>query len=132
MAIELREFLAELATDPKRLAEFMANADGAMEKAEIAEDDRELLKSGNLATIYARLAGLQPGAAAPQIVVVAGLEQLQRMYTAAMRAMAPPGAVAWQQAPPGAVAWQQAPPGAVAWQQAPPGAVAWQQAPPGA
>jgi hypothetical protein len=136
MATELREFLAELATDPKRLAEFMADADDVMEKAELAEDDRNLLKSGNLAGIQARLAGAVP----PQIVVVIGLEQLQRMYTDAMRAMAPagalPGAALWQQAPagalPGAALWQQALPGAALWQQAPPGAALWQQAPPGA
>jgi hypothetical protein len=141
MANELREFLAGLATDPKRLAEFMADADDVMEKAELAEDDRTLLKSGNLAGIQARLAGV----VAPQIVVVIGLEQLQRMYTEAVRwTMAPagavPGAVLWQQAlagaVPGAVLWQQAlagaVPGAVLWQQALAGAVLWQQAPAGA
>jgi hypothetical protein len=127
MAIELREFLAGLATDPRRLAEFMADADAAMEKAELAEDDRKLLKSGNLAAIQARLAG--PGAAAPQIVVVVGLEQLQRMYADAMRAMAPAGAALWQPAP-GAALWQPAP-GAALWQPAAgavPGAALWQPA----
>jgi hypothetical protein len=111
MATELREFLAGLATDPKRLAEFMADADDVMEKAELAEDDRNLLRSGNLAGIQARLAGAVPA----QIVVVIGLEQLQRMYTEAMRAMPPAGALpgAWQQPPAGAL------PGAV------PGAVAY-------
>jgi hypothetical protein len=145
MATELREFLAGLATDPKRLAEFMSDADAAMEKAELAEDDRSLLKSGNLAGIQARLAGAVPA----QIVVVIGLEQLQRVYTDAMQAMAAPagalpGAVLWQQAAagalPGAALWQQAAagavPGAALWQQAPagalPGAVLWQQALPGA
>jgi hypothetical protein len=145
MATELREFLAGLATDPKRLAEFMSDADAVMEKAELAEDDRNLLKSGNLAGIQARLAGAVPA----QIVVVIGLEQLQRLYTDAMRAMAAPagalpGAALWQQAAagalPGAALWQQpaagALPGAALWQQAPagavPGAVLWQQAVPGA
>jgi hypothetical protein len=145
MATELREFLAGLATDPKRLAEFMSDADAVMEKAELAEDDRNLLKSGNLAGIQARLAGAVPA----QIVVVIGLEQLQRLYTDAMRAMAAPagalpGAALWQQAAagalPGAALWQQAPagalPGAALWQQpaagALPGAALWQQAPAGA
>jgi hypothetical protein len=135
MATELRAFLAELATDPKRLAEFMAGADAVMEKAELAEDDRKLLKSGNLAAIQARLAGLQSGAAAPQIVVVVGLEQLQRMYTDAMRATAPAGAVLGQMpagAAPGATLWQLpmgAVPGAALGQMpagAAPGAALWQ------
>src|SRR5690348_8986440 len=114
MATELREFLAGLATDPNSLAGFMADADAAMEKAELAENDRQLLKGGNLAAIHARLAGEQGGGATPQIVVVVGLENLQRMYTDAMRAVMPPGAVPAQAAP-----WQPALMGAVAAQAAP-------------
>jgi len=153
MATELREFLADLATNPKSLAEFIVDADAAMGRAELADEDRKLLRSGDLAAIQARLAGMDAGsAAAPQIVVVAGLEQLRKIYADHMRTMPPPGADASQiggrqQMPAGAVApqvapWQQMPAGAVTpqvmpWQQMPAGAVApqvmpWQQMPAGA
>lgn len=153
MATELRDFLADLATDPKVLAGFIADADAAMEQAELADDDRKLLRSGNLAAIQARLAGADAGSATtPQIVVVVGLEQLRKMYADHLRTMPPPGAEAsqiggQQQMPAGAIApqiapWQQMPAGAIApqiapWQQIPAGAVApqvapWQQMPAGA
>jgi len=153
MATELREFLADLATNPKSLAEFIVDADAAMGRAELADEDRKLLRSGDLAAIQARLAGMDAGsAAAPQIVVVAGLEQLRKIYADHMRTMPPPGADASQiggrqQMPAGAVApqvapWQQMPAGAVTpqvmpWQQMPAGAVTsqmapWQQLPAGA
>ncbi|WP_414473698.1 hypothetical protein [Microvirga sp. M2] len=153
MATELREFLADLATDPKSLAGFIADADAAMERGELSDGDRKLLRSGNLAAIQARLAGADAGSATtPQIVVVVGLEQLRTMYSDHMRTMPPPGAEAprigtQHQMPAGAVApqfasWQQMPAGAVApqvalWLQAPAGAVApqvapWQQMPAGA
>ena len=99
MATELREFLAGLATDAKQLADFMADADAVMEKAELAEDDRTLLKSGNLMAIQAKLAGVPVGAIAPQVVVVTGFEQLQKMFSGAAVG-AVPGAMpgAWQAA----------------------------------
>ena len=88
MATNLLEFLSNLATEPSVLAEFMADADAVMEAAEVSEDDRTLLKSGNLAAIYARLAGA--GVTAPQIVVVAGIEQLQKSFTNWYGAAPPP------------------------------------------
>jgi hypothetical protein len=145
MATELRDFLADLATDPKSLAGFIGDPDAAMEQADLAEEDRKLLRSGNLAAIQARLAGVDVGSATtPQIVVVVGLEQLQKMYIDHVRMMPPPGAEVSQaggrqQVPAGAVApqvapWQQMPAGAVApqaafLQQMPAGAVAPQVAP---
>jgi len=153
MATELRDFLADLATDPKSLAEFIVDADAAMEQADLADEDRKLLRSGNLAAIQARLAGVDVDrATTPQIVVVVGLDQLRTMYADYMRTMPPPGAEVSQiggrqQMPAGAVApqispWQQMPAGAVApqsafSQQMPAGAVApqfafWQQMPAGA
>ncbi len=151
MATELRDFLADLATDPKSLAAFIVDANAVMEQVELSDEDRKLLLSGNLSAIQARLAGADD-AAAPQIVVVAGLDQLRKMYVDHMRTMPPPGAEvsqlgSRQQTPAGAVSpqvapWQQMPAGAVApqvapWQQPPAGAVApqvvpWQQMPAGA
>ena len=62
MAANLREFLSGLATDPRLLAEFLADPDAAMKKAGLAKDDRKLLRGGDPAAIHARIAGSQGGA----------------------------------------------------------------------
>jgi hypothetical protein len=55
---ELREFLSELAVDPKKLGEFIHDPDAAMRSAELSDADRAALKSGFASIIYARLAGV--------------------------------------------------------------------------
>jgi hypothetical protein len=55
---ELRDFLSDLATDPQRLGEFIQDPEGAMSAAELSDEDKNALRSGFPAIIYARLAGL--------------------------------------------------------------------------
>ncbi len=55
---ELRDFLSELATDPQRLGEFIQDPESAMTAAELSDEDKNALRSGFPAIIYARLAGL--------------------------------------------------------------------------
>jgi hypothetical protein len=55
---DLREFLSELATDPQRLGQFILDPEAAMTEAELSEEDKQALRSGFPAIIYARLAGL--------------------------------------------------------------------------
>lgn len=51
----LREYLSELATDPKKLGAFIADPDAALEETDLSEEDRELVKSGDLHAINSRL-----------------------------------------------------------------------------
>jgi hypothetical protein len=53
---DLRTFLAEMAVDADRFAEFLRAPEDAMRSAELSEEDREALLSGIPAMIWARLA----------------------------------------------------------------------------
>jgi uncharacterized protein YabN with tetrapyrrole methylase and pyrophosphatase domain len=63
VATSLKRFLAGLAVDPAALARFLANPDGAMSVARIAQRDRELMRRGEaqaLLTCLAAAAGGEP------------------------------------------------------------------------
>ena len=68
-----RRFLVGLATNADQLGRFIKDPDGSMRDAGLSEGDRATLKSGNAATIYARLSG-GPSATAPVTVVVVHLD----------------------------------------------------------
>jgi len=55
---ELKDFLAELAINPKKLGEFIHDPEAAMTKAELSKEDKAALLSGFPSIIYARLAGV--------------------------------------------------------------------------
>jgi hypothetical protein len=55
---DLKEFLADLATDPSRLGEFIRDPDAVAKSAGLNEDDMAALKSGLPGLIHARLAGV--------------------------------------------------------------------------
>ena len=78
-ATGLKEFLANLATDPRKLGEFLHEPEAAMSAANLSEADKIALRSGVAGMVAARLAGvpldkafaymIHPIAAAPQYVV---------------------------------------------------------------
>lgn len=43
---ELKDFLAELATTPEKLGQFIHDPDDTMKNAELSEEDQAALKSG--------------------------------------------------------------------------------------
>ena len=53
---DLRTFLAEMALDPEKFAEFLRDPKSAMQAQELSHEDREALLSGIPAMIAARLA----------------------------------------------------------------------------
>src|SRR6478752_5764756 len=57
-ATGLKEFLSSLATDPRKLGEFLHQPDDAMTAANLSETDTRALKSGVAGIIAARLAGM--------------------------------------------------------------------------
>ncbi|HET6411530.1 MAG TPA: hypothetical protein VFG53_05690 [Anaeromyxobacter sp.] len=72
-AAEFRKFLVDLAVDPAKLGSFIKDPDAAMKAAGIGEIDQLILKSGNPATIHARLSGQQfavSSAAVPPTLVI--------------------------------------------------------------
>jgi len=92
----LRGFLSELATDRKRLGAYIGDPEVSMREAGLTEEEQQLLKSGNLAQINARLVAEQAGGkAAPVAVVVIDGEQLQKAYTQGLGG-AVAGATAYQ------------------------------------
>ena len=83
-ATGLKEFLSNLATDPRKLGEFLHEPEAAMSAAKLSEADKIALRSGVAGMVAARLAGLpldqafsqklvhfmiHPHAVAPQYVV---------------------------------------------------------------
>jgi hypothetical protein len=54
----LKEFLSNLAQDPKSLGEFIIDPDGSMSAAEVSEQDKQAIRSGFTNIIYARLSGV--------------------------------------------------------------------------
>jgi hypothetical protein len=55
---ELREFLASLAVDPKKLGAFIHDPDTTMAAEGLSEEDQHALRSGFPALIHARLTGV--------------------------------------------------------------------------
>ena len=56
-ATGLKEFLSNLATDPRKLGEFLHEPEAAMSAANLSEEDKTALKSGFSGIVAARLAG---------------------------------------------------------------------------
>jgi hypothetical protein len=54
----LKEFLANLATDPRKLGEFLHAPEDAMSTANLSEEDQTALRSGVAGMVAARLAGV--------------------------------------------------------------------------
>ena len=67
---KLKDFLTELAANPKKLGEFIADADKAMKAVDLPAEDQEILKSGDVSRIHARLMGMPERAEVPPVVVV--------------------------------------------------------------
>src|SRR5215469_64083 len=57
-ATGLKEFLSGLATDPRKLGEFLYHPEAAMTAAKLSEADQDALRSGVAGIIAARLAGM--------------------------------------------------------------------------
>ena len=57
MPEKLKNFLSELAVDPKKLADYQANPDAAIQNAGLDDDECVALKSGDKAKVYASLTG---------------------------------------------------------------------------
>src|ERR1019366_9873390 len=55
MAKTLRQFLASLATDPKRMEEYIRDANAAMGAAGLSEQDKTILQSASAAALNAGL-----------------------------------------------------------------------------
>ena len=58
MATGLKEFLSNLATDPRKLGEFLHEPEAAMSAANLSEADKAALRSGVSGMVAARLAGV--------------------------------------------------------------------------
>jgi hypothetical protein len=57
-ATGLKEFLSNLATDPRKLGEFLHEPEAAMSAANLSEADKTALRSGVAGMVAARLAGV--------------------------------------------------------------------------
>ena len=57
-ATGLKKFLSNLATDPRKLGEFLHEPEAAMSTANLSEEDKTALRSGVSGMIAARLAGV--------------------------------------------------------------------------
>lgn len=87
---DLKEFLANLATDPSALGNFIIDPDAAMKRAQLSEEDQAALKSGFPGLIHARLAGvpikdvfdvtLRPPVSPQQFVFPVHLQQLPPQF----------------------------------------------------
>lgn len=53
--ITLKAFLVELATHPEKFQEFIAKPETALNELDMNEEDKNLIKSGDMAAIEARL-----------------------------------------------------------------------------
>ena len=58
----LRRYLVKLATDPGELGRFIKDPEKSMESAGLSDEEQAILKSGNPAAIYGRVAGGPGGA----------------------------------------------------------------------
>jgi hypothetical protein len=66
-ATDLKEFLSNLATDPRKLGEFLHAPEPVMSAANISEADKTALRSGVSGMVAARLAGVPLDQDTPQI-----------------------------------------------------------------
>lgn len=66
-ATDLKEFLSNLATDPRKLGEFLHAPEPLMSAANLSEADKTALRSGVSGTVAARLAGVPLDEETPQI-----------------------------------------------------------------
>ena len=57
-ATDLKEFLSNLATDPRKLGEFLHDPEAAMSVGNLSEADKTALRSGVSGMVAARLAGM--------------------------------------------------------------------------
>src|SRR5437667_5667840 len=57
-ATGLKKFLSNLATDPRKLGEFLHEPEAAMSAAKLSEADKAALRSGVAGMVAARLAGV--------------------------------------------------------------------------
>jgi len=57
-ATDLKEFMSGLATDPRKLGEFLHQPEDTMSAANLSEEDKAALRSGVPGMIYARLKGV--------------------------------------------------------------------------
>ena len=131
----LKEFLSNLATDPRKLGEFLHEPEDAMSAANLSEADKTALKSGVAGMIAARLAGVPldqafkwmqaapppPWMQAPQMLWMHAAPPAPWMQAPQMLWMHAAPQAPWMQAPP---PWMQTPP---PWMQTPP---PWMQTPP--
>ncbi|HYW73119.1 MAG TPA: hypothetical protein VE961_18980, partial [Pyrinomonadaceae bacterium] len=88
MAENLRQFLSEIATDPKRLGAFISDPEAAMDEAGLEDDDKQLVKSADLVQINQRLLAESKGEATPPVVVIVGTEGVRSHFTEAAKGVA--------------------------------------------
>src|SRR5438552_17598125 len=65
-ATDLKEFLSNLATDPRKLGEFLHAPEAVMSFGNLSEADKTALRSGVSGMVAARLAGVPPVQETPQ------------------------------------------------------------------
>jgi hypothetical protein len=63
----LKQFLAELATDPTRMTDYLSNPDDVLKSSGLSEEDQTALKSKDTAAIQDRLEG-PPASAAQEVI----------------------------------------------------------------
>jgi len=66
-ATDLKEFLSNLATDPRKLGEFLHTPEAVMSATNLSEADKTALKSGVSGMVAARLARVPLDEETPQI-----------------------------------------------------------------
>ena len=66
-ATDLKEFLSNLATDPRKLGEFLHAPEAVMSFGNLSEADKTALRSGVSGMVAARLAGVPLDQETPQI-----------------------------------------------------------------
>src|SRR5207249_11720394 len=66
-ATDLKKFLSNLATDPRKLGEFLHTPEVAMSATNLSEADKTALRSGVSGMVAARLAGVPLNEETPQI-----------------------------------------------------------------
>src|SRR6266568_2266803 len=65
-ATDLKEFLSNLATDPRKLGEFLHTPEAVMSATNLSEADKTALRSGVSGMVAARLAGVPLDQETPQ------------------------------------------------------------------
>jgi hypothetical protein len=122
-ATSLKEFLSILATDARKLGEFLHQPEAAMSAANLSELDKAALRSGVAGMVAARLAGVPLDQAfGPYMKAALMIHYIQ---------MPPAWLIHYMQAPPPQFVVQQPPPAwLIHYMQAPPPQFVAQQPPP--